>query len=276
MKSYPERIEAEWEKKETLLCFGMDPVIERMKIDTSKDLADEIVAYFSKILHEISGKISAVKPNVACYLQYGTKGLSALVELINRAKTKKLPVIIDAKVGDIGRTSKAYAKYIFEVLKGDAVTLNPYMGYDSLEPFFTWKDKGFYVLALTSNDGAHHFQYERLGSGKPFYEYVIQTLCSWNKKHNSIGAVIGATQEEFKGCVEKMVNMKCIIPLLIPGVGAQGGSYSEIEKILENVQYNKGIARINASSSISYAHERFPSSTFEEASYLAVEEILKG
>ena len=264
-----------WAKKETLLCFGMDPVIERMPIDSSRDLSDEIVSYFSKILREISGMISAVKPNVAFYLQYGSKGLSALQRLIQFAHSMDLPVIIDAKIGDIGRTSKAYARYVFEVLMGDAVTLNPYMGYDSLEPFFTFGDKGYYVLALTSNQGAHNFQYSDLAAGMTLFEYVIQEICNWNKNHPSLGAAIGATHEEFQRCVEGIVSEKCSIPLLVPGVGAQGGSYGKIKSILEESQYDSAIVRINASSSISYAHERFPESSIEEAAYSAAEEILK-
>ena len=95
MNSYLEKLQSEYAKKRTLLCFGMDPVIERMRIDSSKDLTDEIVNYFSKILHEISGKISAVKPNVAFYLQYGGKGLAALIKLVEIARSMELPVIID-------------------------------------------------------------------------------------------------------------------------------------------------------------------------------------
>jgi orotidine-5'-phosphate decarboxylase len=274
MNSYLEKLQSEWSKKGTLLCFGMDPVIERMRIDSSKDLTDEIVNYFSKILHEISGKISAVKPNVAFYLQYGSKGLAALIKLVAIARSMELPVIIDAKVGDIGRTSTAYAKYIFEVLEGDAVTLNPYMGYDSLEPFFNHKEKGFYILALTSNNGARDFQYEKLGTGKSLYETVIQSVCSWKKNHDSLGAVIGATQEEFESCIQKLIDGGCMIPLLVPGVGAQGGSYKTIETILDSNHYNLGIIRINASSSISYAHEKYPAPTVEESSRLAVEELI--
>lgn len=275
MNSYLEMLEDEWAKKGSVLCFGMDPVIERMHIDSSKNLTDEIVDYFSKILHEIRGKISAVKPNVAFYLQYGGKGLEALIKLVGIARSMGLPVIIDAKAGDIGRTSTAYAKYIFEVLGGDAVTLNPYMGHDSLEPFFLHKDKGFYILALTSNDGARDFQYEETRAGKPLYENVIQKVCSWKREHGFVGAVIGATQEEFESCVQKLIDWQCPIPLLIPGVGAQGGSYKTIKKILGSVNFNLGIIRINASSSISYAHEKYPAATVEEASGLAVEELIE-
>ena len=274
MHQYLDKLQNEQARKNTMLCFGMDPVIERMKIDTSKNLTDEITTFFSRILDEIAGKISAVKPNVAFYLQYGADGLLALVEIIKKSKQMGLPVIIDAKIGDIGKTSEAYAKYIFDILNGDAVTLSPYLGYDSLEPFFTRQDKGFYLLALTSNKGAHYFQFEKLGSGERLFEYVLQSICTWGNRHKSMGAVIGATHEEFRGCIQLLNGEECSIPLLIPGVGTQGGSYSEINEILDNLRYNTGIVRINASSSISYAHERFPSLNIEEASRKAVEEIM--
>jgi orotidine-5'-phosphate decarboxylase len=252
----------------------MDPVVERMKIDTSKNLTDEIVNYFTRIFDAIAGKISAVKPNAAFYLQYGMDGLTALVKIIKKVKSVGMPLIIDAKLGDIGRTAEAYARYIFDYLGGDSVTLSPYLGYDSLEPFFKYHEKGFYLLALTSNKGASDFQLERLESGVRLYEHVLKSICGWNGSVSSAGAVIGATQNEFRGCIDLLNSMKCSLPLLIPGVGTQGGSYSKIMEILEKLKYNTGIVRINASSSISYAHEKYKSLTIEEASSRAVEEIL--
>lgn len=275
MNSFLEKLQNTREAKNTLLCFGMDPVVERMKIDTSKSLSDEIVGYFSRILNEIAPKVTAVKPNIGFYMQYGFEGMKALQKLIERAKEIELPVIIDAKIGDIGKTSLAYAKYVFEVLDGDAVTLSPYMGYDSLEPFFSYKEKGFFILALTSNPGARDFQFIELKSGKRLYEHVIESVCMWSKDHNSVGAVIGATQDRSERCIEAICATGKPIPLLVPGVGTQGGSYQKIDKMLEKNRYNRGIVRINASSSISYAHERFPSFSIEEAAYLAIEEILK-
>jgi len=275
MNEFIRMLQVEKEEKNSILCFGMDPVIGRMIIDTSKNLTDEIVNYFSKILFEIKDKITAVKPNIGFYLQYGIEGMRALERLIKVSKSLKIPVIIDAKTGDIGKTAKVYAKYIFENLDGDAVTLNPYMGYDSLEPFFLYKSKGFYILALTSNKGAADFQMKSLKNGKVIYEHIIKSLCIWNKRNKSIGAVIGATQNRFGKCIKQIVDNENMIPLLIPGVGAQGGSYKKIIEILDFYKYNNGIVRINSSSSISYAHERFKNCTFEEASYMAVEEALK-
>lgn len=274
MHSYLDRLQSEVKKKGSLLCFGMDPIIERMRIDEGKNLADEIVGYFSRIIAEIAPRITAVKPNLGFYLQYGMQGMNALQRLIDYARGRNLPVILDAKSGDIGNTSCAYARFAFEVLNADAVTLNPYMGYDSLAPFFAHRGKGFYVLALTSNRGASLFQHEILASGKSLYESIIERICEWNSQHDSVGAVIGATQARFQTCIEEICSAGFQVPLLIPGVGAQGGSYGKIKAILEKSEYAKGIVRINASSSISYAYERAPDLTVEEAAHSAVLETL--
>jgi orotidine 5'-phosphate decarboxylase subfamily 2 len=253
----------------------MDPVLQRMKIDTSKNLADEIAGYFMRILDEIAEYVSAVKPNVAYYLQYGREGMQALSDLIIHAKKKKLPVIVDLKAGDIGRTSAAYARFVFEVIDGDALTLNPYMGYDAIEPFLQYTDRGFYVLALTSNPSAMDFQNIELRTGGHLYENVIERICDWSGSCESIGAVVGATGRDFKHCIAELVKKGCLVPLLIPGVGAQGGSYGEVKRVLDEYGYDNGVVRINVSSSLSYAYERYGSVPYEEASLMAAQEIVK-
>jgi len=272
-KSFLQKLSDSYEDKGTLLCFGMDPVLERMRVDTSKNLADEIVRYFSTILEAVSDRISAVKPNVGYYLQFGLEGLNALGRLVTAARKRGLPVIVDLKAGDIGRTSAAYARFVFEELNGDSITLNPYMGYEAIEPFTKYGGRGFYILALTSNPSSADFQHQLLDSKKPLYKQVLYRICSWSEKHPSIGAVIGATQNDFAICIDTILQTGHAIPLLIPGVGAQGGSYREIRAILTGRDYPMGPVRINASSSISYAHEKHPDMSFEEAAILAVEEL---
>jgi orotidine-5'-phosphate decarboxylase len=261
----------------------MDPVLERMKIDRSRNLADEIVSFFVKLLDATKALVSAVKPNVAFYHQYGLDGIRALADLMKRMKSFGVPLVVDAKNADVGRTSAAYASYVFEYLGGDAVTLNPYMGYDSLEPFFAYRDKGFYVLALTSNEGARDLQLAAMADGRLLYERTLEKICGWGRTHGSgsrgsgasIGAVLGATQEQFSSCVEKLARGGCSIPLLVPGVGAQGGSYGDAESALERAGYEKAIVRINASSAISYAHEKYPGLRVDEAAAKAAEDILR-
>jgi orotidine 5'-phosphate decarboxylase subfamily 2 len=257
-----------------MLCFGMDPVLQRMKIDSSKNLADEIAGYFMRILEEISKYVAAVKPNVAYYLQYGTDGMKALSDLIIQAKKKGLPVIIDLKAGDIGRTSAAYARFVFEILDGDALTVNPYMGYDAIEPFLHYTDKGFYVLALTSNPGSMDFQNIELKAGGRLFDNVIEKICGWSQSCESIGAVVGATGRDFKRCIAEIVKTGRLVPLLIPGVGAQGGSYGEVKKVLDELGYDTGIVRINVSSSLSYAYERYGSVSYTEAALMAAQDIV--
>ncbi|MGQ9615047.1 MAG: orotidine-5'-phosphate decarboxylase [Spirochaetota bacterium] len=273
MHFYVEKLMSVSKNTDSILCFGMDPVIERMKIDPSKNLADEIVRYFTAIIHAITPKISAVKPNIAYYLQYGQDGLRALLSLLSHIKHLGLPIIIDAKLGDIDRSSAAYARFVFETLGGDAVTLNPYMGYDSLEPFFRYEGRGCYVLVLTSNPGASDFQLKRLESGEKFYERILSMVCNWSRTFSGVGAVIGATQEDFRACVSMVKDHGDSFPLLIPGVGAQGASYKTILEILNELGYESNMVRINVSSAISYAHEKYPSLKPDEAAFRAVTEI---
>ena len=271
---YLERLKEAFSKSGSVLCFGMDPVLERMNVDTSRNLGDEIVRYFTAILASISDRISAVKPNAAYYLQYGSVGLLALSRLVEAARKLGLPVIVDLKAGDIGRTSQAYARFVFEEIGGDAVTLNPYMGFEAIEPFLEYEERGFYILALTSNPGSRDFQFSGLDSGIRLFERVLDGISSWAGQNPSIGAVIGATQEEFGNCIDALLQKGCSIPLLIPGVGAQGGSYGEMENLLKQRGYELPYVRINASSSISYAHERYPGVKFDEAAVISVEELI--
>jgi orotidine 5'-phosphate decarboxylase subfamily 2 len=276
MHCYIQKLYDAYEEKNSLLCFGMDPVIERMTIDSSRNLADEIVRYFSGILEAIKQKVAAVKPNLGFYLQYGHDGLKALVELVSRAKALKLPVIIDAKIGDIGKTSQAYARFIFDVLGGDAVTLSPYLGSEALRPFLTSGEAGCYVLGLTSNPGARDFQLEKIKPETCLYEYVLKMICCWNREYPAAGAVVGATQENFRNAIALIGEYGSYIPLLIPGVGAQGGDYRTVVGILKENGYTPALVRINASSSLSYAHERYPSLSVEEASFSAVKALTDG
>ena len=199
----------------TVLCFGMDPVAERMKIDASKHIGDEIVGYFSTILQAIGSRIAAVKPNAAYYLQYGSSGLYALLKLTQAAQKMGLPVIIDLKAGDIGRTSAAYARFVFEEIGGDAVTLNPNMGFDAIEPFTVFKEKGMYILSLTSNPSSRDFQLSALKPGMTLFEKVLDTVGLWAEQHGGIGAVIGATQKDFNGCIERLQQHRGVVNLLL-------------------------------------------------------------
>jgi len=191
--NYSDLLVSTAKKWKSIVCLGLDPVLEKIPINET-NLRKKIFIFFESILNEIVRQNiypSAVKPNYAFYAQYGFDGLHALKDVISLYQHAGLPVILDAKRGDIGSTSQAYARECFEFFNADAVTLSPYMGYDSIHPFLTFNpDKGIYVLCRTSNKSAIDFQ-DLITDGSPLYMKVAEKICEWNS--NNIGAVIGAT-----------------------------------------------------------------------------------
>ena len=231
-------------KNNSLLCIGLD-------VDLSKipqgilNQEDPIYVFNREIINATKDLVCAYKPNIAFYEMHGIYGISSLIKTIEFIKSTKVPVILDAKRGDIGHSSAAYAKNVFEVIKADAVTVNPYLGHDSVEPFLEYQDKGTFVLCLTSNSGAKDFQ--NASRTEPLYKEVAKQVKAWDKYHNA-GLVVGATKpEELKEIRELVGDM----PILIPGIGAQGGDIAASVKFGVN---KKGLrAVINSSRSIIYA-----------------------
>jgi orotidine-5'-phosphate decarboxylase len=213
--------------------------------------------------------VCAYKPNIAFYEAQGEKGLDALFQTVKHIP-KDIPVIIDAKRGDIGNTSAAYAKALFDHFNFDAVTVSPYLGFDSLEPFLKYKEKGVIILCRTSNKGAADFQsllcqYE--GKTMPLYEIVALKASQWNTNHN-IGLVVGATYpEELKNIRQAHPD----IPILIPGVGAQGGDLDLAVRYGIDA-HNRGII-INSSRGIIYASK---GSDFASAARRATQNMRDG
>jgi len=255
----------------SIICLGMDPVLEKIPIE-DKNIGKKIIKFYGDILESVEN-IGAVKPNYAFFAQYGFPGLRALKKVIAISKKKKLPIILDAKRGDIGRSSEAYAKEVFEFWKVDAVTVNPYMGKDSLEPFFKYCDqgKGVYVLLRTSNPGASDLQDITCRNGKKMFMELAEKLVEWHK--NGVGAVVGATNtEELRNISNYFTATKKKIPFLIPGVGTQGGSAKEV---VEELKKSGEIMmhRINNSSGITYAYEKSGSDDYAGAAAKAVKEL---
>jgi len=233
------------EENKTILCFGIDPVLERIKTEEDEGSIEErIMSYYFKIIDKLleEKQIAAIKPNYAYFAQYGLPGLSALGNIINRYKGKTF-VILDVKRGDIGKSSEAYAKEAYDFWGVDAVTVSPYMGSDSVKPFIQ-EGKTVYVLCRTSNEGAKDFQELKVGDS-PLYEKVAEKAMSWG-----CGLVVGATSDSIKEIVRITDGM---VPLLIPGIGAQGGN---LNMVMESIKEKPYIHRINASSSIAYAYEK--------------------
>lgn len=236
-----QRVQAE---NKSIICLGLDLDPRRMPSEHSKSVKG-MFEFAVRVIEATKDRVCAYKPNVAFYESLGAEGLSLLKLIIERIGDS-VPVILDGKRGDIGNTAGHYADAAFKQLKASWVTLNPYMGYDSLRPFIEHKEKGVFILCLTSNPGSKDFQILDVG-GKPLYRVVAEKVAYWNKENNC-GLVVGATNpEQLKELREVAGNM----PLLIPGVGAQGGSL-EKAAIYGTDNFTK-TALINVSRSVLYA-----------------------
>lgn len=212
------------QKKKSFLCIGLDVAIDKIPKHLLEE-EDPIFSFNKAIIDATHQLAVAYKPNTAFYEAYGLKGWKALEKTIQYLNTNHPDIftIADAKRGDIGNTSTMYAKAFFEDLGFDSVTVAPYMGKDSVEPFLSFTDKHTILLALTSNEGAFDFQ-TKLIEGKEVYKTVLETSKSWKNSQNLM-YVVGATKAEYLADIRK------IIPdsfLLVPGVGAQGGSLTEV------------------------------------------------
>ncbi len=232
----------------TILCFGIDPDLGRISKAMGGKGTEQIAPYFNEITDRLleEHQIAAIKPNYAYFAQYGFEGLFALENILQRYRGK-VPVILDVKRGDIGKTSEAYAKEAYDFWQADSVTISPYMGYDSVAPFIR-EDKLVYLLCRTSNKGAEDLQELKCGT-KTIYQHVMSKAMKWK-----CGAVVGATSDSIKKLVKQS---KGEVPLLIPGVGSQGGDLDMVMKaITGDGKLDASIHRINASSSIAYAFEK--------------------
>ena len=232
--------------KESFLCVGLD--IDLSKIPTHILNEKDPIFVFSKSIIDATHKYAvAYKPNLAFFEAYGIKGWKAFEKTIDYIN-KNYPnhfIIADAKRGDIGNTSGRYAKAFFENYGVDAVTISPYMGRDSIEPFLSYKDKYAVLLTLTSNEGSRDFQYIEQ-KGVPVYEKVLRLSTKFQNSHKLM-YVVGATKSE------NLKSIRNIVPdsfLLIPGVGAQGGNLKDV--VRNGINSNCGLI-INSSRGIIYA-----------------------
>ena len=269
------------ERNESIVCVGLDPVIERIPQE-HHNIEEMISDFFIEILDEFVREGSlpgAVKPNYAFYAQYGFDGLKALEKVIKKSRKLNIPVIFDGKRGDIGKTSSAYAKEAFDFWEANSLTVAPYMGGDSVGPFIKeceTRGKGVYILNRTSNKGAIEIQNLKV-DGIELYMKVAEKIVEWGgNAHGNVGAVVGATSlNELEKIVKFYSSQNNPVPLLIPGVGAQGGSAKEVTDILRKVKYDLGIVRINSSSEINYAYEKTGEENFAKASAKALEQLNK-
>ena len=253
-------------KKKSFLCVGLD--VDLNKIPQHLLQTEDPIFEFNKAIIDATHHLCvAYKPNIAFFEAYGLKGWQALEKTINYINKyhPEIFTIADAKRGDIGNTSTMYAKAFFEDLAFDSVTIAPYMGKDSVEPFLAFKDKHTILLALTSNQGAFDFQ-TKLVDGKELYKQVLETSKTYANSENLM-YVVGATKAEY------LSEIRQIIPnsfLLVPGVGAQGGNLQDVCKY--GMTKDVGLL-INSSRGIIYAsnQEDFAQAAAQKAEVLQKE-----
>ncbi len=257
------------QQKKSFLCVGLDTDITKIP-EHLFDTCDNPMFVFNKMIIDATADLCvAYKPNLAFYESLGLEGWEVLERTVDYIRTKypEQFIIADAKRGDIGNTSAMYARAFFGNMDFDAVTVAPYMGEDSVTPFLTYENKWVILLALTSNKGAYDFQFvEDASNGELLYEKVLKTSSNWGNTDNMM-YVVGATKAEMLGKIRQ------IIPnhfLLVPGVGAQGGSLQDVAKYGINAQCG---LLVNSSRQIIYASngEDFVEAARHEASLVQQE-----
>jgi len=234
-------------KKGSFLCVGLDTDINKIP-KFLLDTTDPMFAFNKEIIDATAEYTVAYKPNIAFYESEGLEGWRSLEKTVHyiRENYPDIFLIADAKRGDIGNTSSMYARAFFEKMAFDAITVAPYMGEDSVKPFLAYEGKHVVLLALTSNKGAFDFQFIADINGEKLFEKVIRTSLNWGTAKNMM-YVVGATK------AEELAEIRKIIPehfLLVPGVGAQGGSLQEVAKCGMNAQCG---LLVNSSRAIIYA-----------------------
>ena len=256
-RNFMEMVKKQWSQGK-FVCVGLDSEYSKIpECVRNPDVMKAMTVFNKAIVDSTKDLVCAYKPNLAFYLAYGTIGLKALkktVAYINRF-APDVPIILDAKLADIGNTNNGYAQEIFGYLRADAVTVHPYLGAEALQPFLDQKDKGIIVLCRTSNPGAGEFQDLYIPNGTipgqrdvQLYKYIAyQVANEWNKNNNCM-LVVGATYPEELREIRQIVRD---MPILIPGIGAQGGDLEKSVHYGKN-SYGSGII-INSSRGIIFA-----------------------
>jgi len=245
--AFTQRLRNAWTTTSSLVCVGLDPDPSRFPAAIGRD-AGSIEAFCRTIVDATGDLVCAFKPQIAYFAAHGAEAaLERICEHIRRAHPHAV-LILDAKRGDIGDTAEMYAREAFDRYGADAVTVNPWLGTDSLEPFFARRDRGVFVLCRTSNPGSAELQTVRDTSGTALYETVAHRAASDWSKRASVGLVVGATQPDELRRVREIVGD---LPLLVPGVGAQGG---DVAAVMRNGATSDGTGLVvNSSRAVLYA-----------------------
>lgn len=250
--NYIEKLRQAITANQSCLCVGLDPNIDRIPkpLQKTTDNDHELVYEFlTTVIDVTADHCAAYKPNLGFFEALGKDGLEVFQKVIEHIPSDKI-IIADAKRGDISSTAAHYAKAYFERFDVDAITINPLMGFESLDPFLNYPQKCTYTLTLTSNPGAQDFLMQPFANHSSMASFISERLASLQEESEThLGMVIGATQTEtLRSVIEKHSQGS----LLIPGIGAQGGSFTELAKALTN---HRGISLINSSRNILYAGE---------------------
>ena len=258
--TFAQQIQSAWDSQGSMLCVGFDPDPQRLP-SSLQGKAEGIFEFCREIADATADLVCAFKPQVAYFASQGAE--KQLEKLITHLKDRypHIPVILDSKRGDIGSTAEHYAMEAFERYGADAVTVNPYMGFDSIEPYLRHQGKGVIILCRTSNPGGSDLQFLKVGeSGDPLYLHIAKLAANqWNAS-GQISLVVGAT---FPEEIAKVRNIVGHMPLLIPGIGAQGGDIDATVKAGSILDKPGTGMLINSSRAILYASS---DNTFAEAS----------
>jgi orotidine-5'-phosphate decarboxylase len=244
--SFTAKLSAAWTSQQSLLCVGLDPDLAKLPA-ALQNRPDGVLAFCTAIVDATADAACAFKPQIAYFSALRAEDqLEDLCAYI-RDRYPHIPIVLDAKRGDIGATAEQYAREAFERYGADAVTVNPYMGFDSVEPYLSWADRGVIILCRTSNAGGSDLQFLQV-EGKPLYLHVAELVASrWNR-NGQCGLVVGATFPQELAQVRQIVGD---MPLLVPGIGAQGG---DVEATVKAGKTPGGAGMmINSSRAILYA-----------------------
>ena len=240
------KLSAAWTANNSLLCVGLDPDVARLPVQL-QHVPDGIFIFSKAIIDATADLACAFKPQIAYFSALGAERQLEKICAYARSAYPHIPLILDAKRGDIGATAKQYAREAFDRYGADAVTVNPYMGFDSVEPYMAWPDRGVIVLCRTSNPGGSDLQFLDV-NGAPLYQHVARLVADkWNA-NGQCALVVGATFPQELAAVRAIVGD---MPLLVPGVGAQGG---DVEATVRSGRTASGAGMmINSSRAILYA-----------------------
>lgn len=245
--TFSTKLDAAWSRSNSLLMVGLDPDPSRFPAELQQK-PDTIFEFCKEIVDATAPYVCGIKPQIAYFASQAAEAqLEALCSYV-REHYPWLPIVLDAKRGDIGSTANHYASEAFERYNADAVTVNPYMGFDSVEPYLEWEDRGVIVLCRTSNPGGSDLQFLTLENGTPLYLHVAELVANkWNR-HGQCALVVGATFPDEIAAVRARIGD---MPLLVPGIGAQGG---DVEKtVMAGLNQHGTGMMINSSRAILYA-----------------------